>query len=305
MTVQLQHKQCHQALVHFKDKYELELQKKRVTTGKPVGTCPWMRCLFIAPQSSEMGREVSLIKHVVLEHLPIKSLVVDNRIAKPGPGGAQNIQYNVQNGLARTWMPLNVHNSINEPKVTNQPPKKKGPNPRIICRTCNFQFALLTSGGVEVRQISDSKTGGDSPKERKKCKDCRLSKVDPEFGLSRLVCKLCDKKVLMSGSLTTAGTGNSIAQNLSKHLTDHMACEDHRQREIIFNYYLEYARIKGFDWEKDVKEKNLKFFLNVLQAKALHEKITQICSVSVLTNSLQISPSTYSSMYRHLDHLIR
>ena len=305
MTIQLQHKQCHQALVHFKDKYELAIQKKRVTTSKPVGTCPWIRCQYTTPQNSELGREVSLIKHVVLEHLPVKSLVGDERITKPGPGGVQNIPSIVQNSLARTWVPSNVLNSMNEPKLKNQPPKKKGPNPRIICRTCNFQFALLTSGGVEVRQISDPKTGGDSSKERKKCKDCRLSKVDPEFGLSRLVCKLCDKKVLMSGALTAPGTGHTIAQNLSKHLSDHMSCEDHRQREIIFNYYLEYARIKGFDWEKDVKEKNLKFFLNVLQAKALHEKITQICSVSVLTNSLQISPSTYSSMYRHLDNLIR
>jgi hypothetical protein len=37
------------------------------------------------------------------------------------------------------------------------------------------------------------------------------------------------------------------------------------QREVIFYYYLDYAKIKGFDWEKVVDLKNLKFFLNVLQ----------------------------------------
>ena len=87
MTIQLQHKQCHQALVHFKETYELEIVKKRVTTRKPVGTCPWIRCQFSTPQSSELGREVSLITHVVLEHLPVKSLVTGDRTgAKSGTG---------------------------------------------------------------------------------------------------------------------------------------------------------------------------------------------------------------------------
>merc|ERR1711962_172824 len=55
----------------------------------------------------------------------------------------------------------------------------------------------------------------------------------------------------------------------------------------------------------DVDIRNLKFFLNVLQAKALHEKIIQICCVSVMVNSLEISPSTYNTLYKHLDNLIR
>ena len=70
-----------------------------------------------------------------------------------------------------------------------------------------------------------------------------------------------------------------------------MRSAEHTQREIVLNYYKEFASIKGFNWVKDVDAKYLKFFLNVLQAKAVHEKITQICCLSALTNSLEISPS--------------
>ena len=68
---------------------------------------------------------------------------------------------------------------------------------------------------------------------------------------------------------------------------------------------MDFARIKGFNWEKDVDGKNLKFFLNVLQAKAVHENITQICCLSALSSSLEISPSLYGSLYKHIDNLIR
>ena len=110
---------------------------------------------------------------------------------------------------------------------------------------------------------------------------------------------------------------------LHKTLEEHLLSEEHRQviihlkinfaeayfffiqREIVFYYYLDFARIKGFNWEKDVDAKNLKFFLTVLQAKAVHENITQICCLSALSSSLEISPSLYGSLYKHIDNLIR
>ena len=175
--------------------------------------------------------------------------------------------------------------------------KKKGPDSAIHCKTCHEEFATLVKGSWAG--LSISKQTEEQKKERKKCADCRRG-----HDASKLVCKLCDKKIVMGNS--SGGPDYAVGgSKLHSSLEEHMRSAEHTQREIVLNYYKEFANIKGFNWAKDVDAKNLKFFLNVLQAKAVHEKITQICCLSALTNSIDISPSMYASLYKHVDHLIR
>ena len=185
---------------------------------------------------------------------------------------------------------------LNREKAT----KKKGPDSTIHCKTCHEEFATLVQGSWAGLTIS--KETEEQKRQRKKCVDCRKGN-----DASKLVCRLCDKSIVKANSSNSSG-GPDFAVGGSKlhsSLEEHMRSAEHTQREIVLNYYKEFASIKGFNWAKDVDAKYLKFFLNVLQAKAVHEKITQICCLSALTNSLEISPSMYASLYKHLDYLIR
>ena len=183
-------------------------------------------------------------------------------------------------------------------KPTPQP-KKKGPDATIHCKSCNEEFASLVQGSWAGLAISNETEAQRQRREKKKCAVCQKGN-----DASKLVCRLCDKAIVKANS--SGGPDFAVGgAKLYSTLEEHMRSAEHTQREIVLNYYKEFASIKGFNWTKDVDAKNLKFFLNVLQAKAVHEKITQICCLSALTNSLDISPSMYASLYKHLDYLIR
>ena len=236
--------------------------------------------------------QVFLIKHL-LNHISIREM------EEKGPPVMSSENHGSWDSMGKNLQkPQFLSKCLNREKTAA--PKKKGPDPTIHCKTCHEEFATLVQGSWAGLTIS--KETEEQKRQRKKCVDCRKGN-----DASKLVCRLCDKSIVKANSSNSSG-GPDFAVGGSKlhsSLEEHMRSAEHTQREIVLNYYKEFASIKGFNWAKDVDAKYLKFFLNVLQAKAVHEKITQICCLSALTNSLEISPSMYASLYKHLDYLIR
>ena len=235
--------------------------------------------------------QVFLIKHL-LNHISIREM------EEKGPPVMSSEKSTSWDSMGKTLpKPQFLSKCLNREK--SAAPKKKGPDSTIHCKTCHEEFATLVQGSWAGLTIS--KETEEQKRQRKKCVDCRKGN-----DASKLVCRLCDKSIVKGNSNSAGGPEFAVGgSKLHSSLEEHMRSAEHTQREIVLNYYKEFASIKGFNWAKDVDAKYLKFFLNVLQAKAVHEKITQICCLSALTNSLEISPSMYASLYKHLDYLIR
>ena len=138
--------------------------------------CPWTVQKDCKIEfSAEEGREVMTIKHM-LNHINIKNMVpYDSRL--PQAEGSLTASSN------STVSNLAVKNLAPSAKKTI---KKKEPNPKIHCKSCQEEFAELvctgTKGSWVQLGISREKTEGRS--NRKSCSQCRKG-----TDASKLVCR--------------------------------------------------------------------------------------------------------------------
>ena len=149
---------------------------------------------------------------------------------------------------------------------------------KIFCKTCKKLFAFKSEGSVE---LSSSDT-------RSSCNHCK-------HPILEIICRVCNVWVKSPHHFTT----EQKYENIERHLDS----DKHFQKEQVFQSYILYARLKGFDMESEINVDNLKFFLTAMKGKTLGGKVAAKNSLSVILNILDLSSSQYNDLQAHVDNM--
>ena len=132
--------------------------------------------------NSEEGREVLTIKHM-LSHISIKNMVpYDSRLPQAeGSSKASLPRYQIATNSTVSSLALKTL----APSV-KKTLKRKGPNPKIHCKSCQEEFAELVCSGTKGSwvQLSISREKTEGRSNRKSCSQCRKG-----TDASKLVCR--------------------------------------------------------------------------------------------------------------------
>ena len=133
--------------------------------------------------NAEEGRDVLTIKHM-LSHISIKNMIpYDSRLPQ-AEGSSKGSLPRHQSATSHTVSSLALKTLAPSVKKAG---KRKGPNPKIHCKSCQEEFAELVCNGTKGSwvQLSISREKTEGRSNRKSCGQCRKG-----TDASKLVCRL-------------------------------------------------------------------------------------------------------------------
>jgi len=285
-----QHLPTHKALIHFKNQYLKEIKEKQQHSFIPPGRCPHPECsfavIFKTTNAFLATREILLIKHYQT-HGSLTT-TKDRSCVRFNAGETQKSQSETSKSqVSNVKSTENSWEGNQEIKVGSYKEicqdkgiQKESQTKKLFCKSCKTVYA--TKSDANILQMVKMKP---------KCKQCKYRPI------LEVTCRVCDVKIKSPIQYTTMQEKN---EQIEKHLNS----DEHTQKDQVFDLYSLYAQMKGFDLENDKQMKNLRFFLTVLKAKALHSKIAVMNCIAVLMSILDLSMSQYNDLYKHVDKLV-